>query len=55
MSGKTGEKCQATGPYISNNHDAVVLFFKSGDTFPACPSSDSRSGHYAVWSMVKEG
>jgi hypothetical protein len=46
---KTGEICRVSGPYRCGSHRAIVVFFKRGDKFPACPDSTSRGGHSTVW------
>jgi hypothetical protein len=50
--GQTGGTCQASGPYKCTTHPSVVMFFKSGDKFTACPSSSSRSGHETTWTLL---
>ena len=50
--GQTGATVQVSGPYKCTSHTSVVLFFKSGDKFTACPSSSSRSGHSTTWTLV---
>jgi hypothetical protein len=49
-SGGTGTFCQKTGPYKCNSHTNIVVFFKRGDRFPACPMN---RGHSTTWSIVR--
>lgn len=46
-SGSTGGTCQTSGPYKSQRHTAVVVFFKKGQKFTADPI-DGRS---TTWLM----
>ena len=52
-SGTTGGTCQVTGPYKCSSHGSIVIFFKRGQKFTACPSANSSSGHNATWVMVQ--
>lgn len=48
-SGSTGSVVQRTGPYKCNSHGEIIVFFKKGDKFAACPAKN----HATTWSMVK--
>ena len=47
--GSTGTICERTGPYKCNSHSEIIIFFKRGDKFTACPVR----GHSTTWSMVR--
>ncbi len=47
--GITGTVCPRTGPYKCSNHPEIVVFFKRGNTFTACPARE----HAASWVMVR--
>lgn len=49
-SGATGTVCQRSGPYKCNSHAEIVVIFKRGDRFPACPMN---KGHNTTWSVVR--
>ena len=48
-SGKTGETCQASGPYASGRNAKVTVFIKSGQRFPA-----DTDGNPTTWTLVSE-
>ena len=52
-SGTTGGTVQVSGPYKCNSHSDIVMFLKSGQKFPACPSARSTSGHSATWILMR--
>lgn len=52
-SGTTNGTVQTSGPYKCSSHSDIVMFFKSGQKFPACPSATSTSGHAATWILIR--
>ncbi len=49
-SGTTGSVCPNSGPYRCGSHKEIIVFFKRGDKFSACPAKN----HSTTWSVVKE-
>jgi hypothetical protein len=49
VSGKTGETCQVSGPYVSDG-SKMTVFFSAKDKFPVDPTT----GQNTTWRMVKE-
>jgi hypothetical protein len=49
-SGATGTVVAKSGPYKCNTHEEIVVIFKKGAKFTACPHS---KGHNTVWSVVR--
>jgi len=47
-SGKTGQICQASGPYRSGRNAKVTVFFKKGEKFPA-----DTDGSPTTWTLVQ--
>ena len=47
--GSTGTICQRSGPYRCNSHTQIIVFYKRGDRFTACPAR----GHATTWQMVR--
>lgn len=45
--GQTGGTCQTSGPYKCDRHASIVVFFKSGDRFPA----DPVDGAATTWTL----
>ncbi len=48
-SGITGTVCPRTGPYKCGSHAEIIVFFRRGATFTACPAQ----GHSTNWVMVR--
>lgn len=48
-SGTTGTLCQKSGPYKCGTHPQIIVIFKKGDRFAACPAKD----HATTWYMVR--
>ena len=40
-----------SGPYKCNSHAEIVVVFKRGDRFTACPMN---GGHATTWSIVRD-
>lgn len=51
-SGTTGGTVQTSGPYKCATHGEIVVFLKSGQKYPACPNSTSRTGHSTTWHIA---
>jgi hypothetical protein len=51
--GITNGTCQTSGPYKCSSHSNIVMFFKSGQKFTACPSANSSSGHSTTWILIQ--
>ncbi|MFO7285944.1 MAG: hypothetical protein LOD94_07460 [Gammaproteobacteria bacterium] len=49
VSGRTGETCNASGPYRSQGPSGAVVFIQEGDAFP--PDVD---GSPTVWTLLFE-
>jgi len=47
--GKTGDICQASGPYYSGRNAKVTVFFKKGQKFPS-----DADGSPTTWTLVSE-
>jgi hypothetical protein len=48
-SGITGTLCTRSGPYKCGTHPEIIVFFKRGATFTACPAQ----AHSTNWVMVR--
>lgn len=49
-SGSTGTLVSKSGPYRCGTHKAVIVFFKRGTKFTACPAGN----HKATWGVVRD-
>jgi len=49
MSGKTGEKCVASGKYHCQTHTMSVISIKLGETFPMCNPTVGGPAHKTTW------
>lgn len=48
-SGITGTVCTRSGPYKCGSHPEIIVFFRRGATFTACPAGQ----HSTNWVMVR--